>query len=823
MIFLTRFIIFLLLLSVQTYAIRQSRAGIVPGQLNGREFRANRKGVRNLLILVANWRYGLSPLRGPRNDSQLLSDFFSRNTTGLGKYRVVRLSNLNYSDFDETLRESEEPGIENLVFHYSGHGRFYRGKTYLLMPDMEKKRNLSNYPAVSQEQVLSLLKGFRAKRTLMIFDMCDSGADQKGGQNLQALKQGSQEYRKMLESSEGVWQINAARNSAYESRYGKPATYYGDLSWNLIEGLKEGRADGIRGDTKKDGFISVEEIFYYVQRNIKKQMPSSPLSGTGVFPIYEYQNREREQKLAEILGFLKEAEENEKVSAFTDAVTAFSDLKENYLLSDQEQSGIEREIERLKTLSDGWTERVIIKEIVTDPDPPPFPPITPVKPIGAPPASAKARELFERAKDLAAKCLKWEKTSQTRAYEHCKEAVHSLDEIMEREPESDLAVKILLGDLSVEGFDRAELEGHVHGLQAKQVREQRKIDRVIDEVEVLVRSGRRKKVKNPVHGLRDLQEGWEKIEVLMQTYHWSDQVAQLGGGSSKIDGSSLGELRSELESLRTASTDASRAGAKKANILLVKAYKAIRVGKGLRASNLAKAYPYFEKALRNIETLGSDYDYTTVGKRVVQKGFQIDGYDLRSLQKMRDKALEEKRRLERERAEKARLAKEKSRKRSAKLARDRQAREAQAKIEKLREEKAAKASSRLRKTGANTIGMQFVLVQPGRFKMGSNNGDSDEKPAHRVKITRGFYLGKYEVTQGEWEAVMGSNPSRFKSCGANCPVEEVSYEDVQKFIKVLNTIEGCPTSPKISSSSGLTRGSIPSSSSSRPSGILKRS
>ena len=112
----------------------------------------------------------------------------------------------------------------------------------------------------------------------------------------------------------------------------------------------------------------------------------------------------------------------------------------------------------------------------------------------------------------------------------------------------------------------------------------------------------------------------------------------------------------------------------------------------------------------------------------------------------------------------------------------------------------------------NSIGMKFVLIPAGSFSMGSNNGDSDEKPPHGVRITRDFYLGKYEVTQGEWESVMGSNPSRFKNCGKNCPVEEVSWEDAQKFIKKLNVKEGCSTPSVIpdstnSSSSGLTRGS----------------
>ena len=56
----------------------------------------------------------------------------------------------------------------------------------------------------------------------------------------------------------------------------------------------------------------------------------------------------------------------------------------------------------------------------------------------------------------------------------------------------------------------------------------------------------------------------------------------------------------------------------------------------------------------------------------------------------------------------------------------------------------------------------------------------------QVGITRGFWLGKYEVTQRQWQAVMGNNPSRFRNCGGDCPVERVSWNDVQEFIKKLN-------------------------------------
>ena len=71
--------------------------------------------------------------------------------------------------------------------------------------------------------------------------------------------------------------------------------------------------------------------------------------------------------------------------------------------------------------------------------------------------------------------------------------------------------------------------------------------------------------------------------------------------------------------------------------------------------------------------------------------------------------------------------------------------------------------------------IEMVKVPAGTFLMGSNKFGVDEQPVHRVKIDYDFYLGKYEVTQAQWTAVMGTNPSGFKKCGGNCPVEKVSW------------------------------------------------
>jgi formylglycine-generating enzyme required for sulfatase activity len=85
---------------------------------------------------------------------------------------------------------------------------------------------------------------------------------------------------------------------------------------------------------------------------------------------------------------------------------------------------------------------------------------------------------------------------------------------------------------------------------------------------------------------------------------------------------------------------------------------------------------------------------------------------------------------------------------------------------------------------AKNGGMEFVRIAPGEFMMGCSTGDNDctadEKPAHRVQITKAFEIGKYEVTQSQWQAVMGSNPSTIK--GDDRPVETVSRDDARDFL-----------------------------------------
>jgi formylglycine-generating enzyme required for sulfatase activity len=90
-------------------------------------------------------------------------------------------------------------------------------------------------------------------------------------------------------------------------------------------------------------------------------------------------------------------------------------------------------------------------------------------------------------------------------------------------------------------------------------------------------------------------------------------------------------------------------------------------------------------------------------------------------------------------------------------------------------------------------GMELVLIEPGRFTMGSPEDEpmrESQEVQHEVELTTPFYLGRYEVTQGEWQAVMGDNPSRYNECGADCPVETINYHDVQAFIAALAELSG---------------------------------
>ena len=101
------------------------------------------------------------------------------------------------------------------------------------------------------------------------------------------------------------------------------------------------------------------------------------------------------------------------------------------------------------------------------------------------------------------------------------------------------------------------------------------------------------------------------------------------------------------------------------------------------------------------------------------------------------------------------------------------------------------ASTSMPKVSLDDIMRNMVYVEGGTFTMGATfeqqEPDYDEKPTHRVSLSS-FYIGKYEVTQALWKAVMGSNPSHWK--GDNLPVENVSWNDCQTFLRKLNAMTG---------------------------------
>ncbi len=105
-------------------------------------------------------------------------------------------------------------------------------------------------------------------------------------------------------------------------------------------------------------------------------------------------------------------------------------------------------------------------------------------------------------------------------------------------------------------------------------------------------------------------------------------------------------------------------------------------------------------------------------------------------------------------------------------------------IRKRREKEKEEESERQRKR----IVDNFVRVPGGCFQMGDTFGDgsNDERPVHDVCV-KDFAISKYDVTQRQWLQVMGNNPSNFTSCGDDCPVEQVSWNDVQEFISKLNS------------------------------------
>ena len=104
-----------------------------------------------------------------------------------------------------------------------------------------------------------------------------------------------------------------------------------------------------------------------------------------------------------------------------------------------------------------------------------------------------------------------------------------------------------------------------------------------------------------------------------------------------------------------------------------------------------------------------------------------------------------------------------------------------------------------REMSVSGVDVNMIYCPPGEFWMGSEDGVGydDERPRHRVKLTRGFWMGQTQVTQALWEKVMGRNPSSFK--GAQRPVENVSWFDCVRFCNRLSELEGLARAYEIGS------------------------
>lgn len=93
----------------------------------------------------------------------------------------------------------------------------------------------------------------------------------------------------------------------------------------------------------------------------------------------------------------------------------------------------------------------------------------------------------------------------------------------------------------------------------------------------------------------------------------------------------------------------------------------------------------------------------------------------------------------------------------------------------------------------NKLGMRFIYIPAGTFIMGSPKGETGRnwnEQQHRVTISKGFYMGETEVTQGQWEKLVTTNPSAFSHLGKSYPVDSVTWDDCIQFIEFLNQFEG---------------------------------
>jgi formylglycine-generating enzyme required for sulfatase activity len=195
-------------------------------------------------------------------------------------------------------------------------------------------------------------------------------------------------------------------------------------------------------------------------------------------------------------------------------------------------------------------------------------------------------------------------------------------------------------------------------------------------------------------------------------------------------------------------------------------------------NNYLVAIQKWEEALRLFPAESSLKDAIALAKRGLEKERQLRETEVeRKKQQVRE---EQERKAREARESRAREEAERIRKE-----RDRRIRE-EAERRKKREEQEGQEQIRKGRLGISRD--NFVRIEAGEFFMGSEDGASNERPVHRVRISRPFEMSKYQVTQAQWEAVMGSKPGRliFQEADANLPVQSASWEDAQQYIERLN-------------------------------------
>jgi formylglycine-generating enzyme required for sulfatase activity len=142
--------------------------------------------------------------------------------------------------------------------------------------------------------------------------------------------------------------------------------------------------------------------------------------------------------------------------------------------------------------------------------------------------------------------------------------------------------------------------------------------------------------------------------------------------------------------------------------------------------------------------------------------------------------------------EEKRKAEAEARRRAEEDERRRAEEEEQRRVEEKARRKAKEEERKGAKEFTNSLGMKFVLIPAGTFMMGSPPDEinrRDDENLHNVTISNPFYMKTTQVTQGQWRKVMRNNPSGFETRGDNCPVESVSWDDAQEFIRKLNQME----------------------------------